>query len=809
MIIRSLKLQNYRKYKEAFIEFPDGLFGIVGNNGAGKTTIIEAITWCIYGAVASKTGQELIKREQADSNSDCRVELEFLLGSDSYRAIRELRGVRQSAYAAVYVNNSSHPEVEGIHPVTRFLSNRIGMDYISFSTSIFAKQKELDALSDLKPAERKKIVLRLLRIDRIDVAINKMKQDKKESDARIEAIRGTLLNIDKLNSTLDELKKQKVSDADALNSEGAAVKEAKRVLEEIKKVKDTLEVKHSRYQNLMNQMKVQNASKTLNAKNLNSREEELKGLEDAKGELSEIKPKLKPFPSIKRNKEKLDGLREKYLARQGLRKQLSEIEERISGLKDERKDIVLKIRKAKKLDSQLKKVEKAMGKYQKQSSDLDKQIAGKKASIQEYKKQRVELSSQSEEIKKLGPNSKCPICNKIIGKDFPDIVEHFRKEIAKIGNKIKARLGLIDKLSKQHDKVNKLFESTKSEKERIGNLLKQRARDEQKKEGLERQIQSEIQRQQNISNEISKIGVVKYNEVTHSEVKRLFDELSQVEKRRIALAEQVSRTPSVKKSIRTLKSSLVTIAKKMSKITNSIAALRFKEEEYEKAKRDYTAADRHFHNKRENLIKAKGKLASATKEIANTIKQIAEEKRKRKQIEKEQRKIEILNSLEKIFGDFRIELISRIRPLLSLRSSELFRKLTDSKYPNITFDEDYDILIEDSGNQFPLERFSGGEEDLASLCLRIAVSQVIEERSGASGINFIALDEIFGSQDEARRNNILKALSELTSQFRQIIVITHVEDIRDTLPYVFIVIEMADNSSKIITEGSPRMALSA
>jgi len=43
MIIHSLKLKNYRKFKDDFIEFPEGLFGIVGNNGAGKTSLIEAI----------------------------------------------------------------------------------------------------------------------------------------------------------------------------------------------------------------------------------------------------------------------------------------------------------------------------------------------------------------------------------------------------------------------------------------------------------------------------------------------------------------------------------------------------------------------------------------------------------------------------------------------------------------------------------------------------------------------------------------------------------------------------------------------
>ncbi|MEA3428425.1 MAG: SbcC/MukB-like Walker B domain-containing protein [Thermodesulfobacteriota bacterium] len=81
-------------------------------------------------------------------------------------------------------------------------------------------------------------------------------------------------------------------------------------------------------------------------------------------------------------------------------------------------------------------------------------------------------------------------------------------------------------------------------------------------------------------------------------------------------------------------------------------------------------------------------------------------------------------------------------------------------------------------------QFSGGEQDLANLCLRIAISQVVAERSGGAPINFIVLDEIFGSQDSGRRDLILNALGQLSSQFRQIFIITHIEQIKDMLPVI-------------------------
>ncbi len=808
MIIRSLKLQNCRKYKEAFMEFPDGLFGIVGNNGAGKTSIIEAIAWSIYGANACKTGQELLKTEGISPDSDCRAELEFSLGPDSYRVVRELRGSRQSAYAAVYVNNSTQPDVEGTHPVTRYLSNKIGMDYASFFTSVFAKQKELDALSELQPGARKKRILRLLRIDRIDAAIDSVRKDKKQSEVRIDAVKGTLQGIDELSSALDELGEQKGKDANEVKTARGAVKESKASLAKGKKAKDALERKHSRFQELTGQMKVQDAQKKLNERSLGQQEDDLGKLESARKELAEIKPKLKPLKSIKTKKERLDSSREKYLEKNRLRKQLSEIKQKVTGLKRDRKSTSSKVIKGKNLDSNLAEVEKAMKQIQTKSSSLDKKIAGKRAAIQEYKKQKAKLSAQFETIKELGPNSKCPICDKTIGEDLPEIVEHFKKEIENASDRIKTQSELIERLSIQRKKADKLLEDAESERDRVNSLIKQRIKDEQKRISLDKQIVSEVQQLRKISDDSWKIGTVKYDEEDHDEAKRLFSALELLDKRRIALSEQVLRVPTVKRSIRSLRSGLVSIAKRTEKISDSITVLGFSKEEHEQAKRDYSSADAHYHQKKENLINAKNTLANTSKEIVNTNRQIEEEKRKRRQIQEEEKKIETLNSLDRIFADFRLELISRIRPLLSLRASELFRKLTDEKYPSISLDENYDMLIEDGGKRFPLERFSGGEEDLASLCLRIAISQVIVERSGGAEIDFIVLDEIFGSQDETRRSNILKALNELSSQFRQIIVITHVEEIKDMFPYAFNVIETADKSSKIIVEGNHRMALS-
>jgi exonuclease SbcC len=165
--------------------------------------------------------------------------------------------------------------------------------------------------------------------------------------------------------------------------------------------------------------------------------------------------------------------------------------------------------------------------------------------------------------------------------------------------------------------------------------------------------------------------------------------------------------------------------------------------------------------------------------------------------------------LERLAGDrdlgllpeFKDHLISRIRPILSLHAGRLFRELTEGRYQDLEISEDYGLRVHEDGQAFALERFSGGEGDLANLCLRLAVGQVVAERAGSEGFGFLALDEIFGSQDEVRKGNILRALKGLSGRFRQILLITHIGDVKEAAEHVLRVEALDDGTSRIVVEG--------
>ena len=235
------------------------------------------------------------------------------------------------------------------------------------------------------------------------------------------------------------------------------------------------------------------------------------------------------------------------------------------------------------------------------------------------------------------------------------------------------------------------------------------------------------------------------------------------------------------------------------KIEEAISHLQFSEEEYKKVEKSLEEKREYVHSTEMSLKDINHQMEMIGKEID----QIEGEIRNTIQLEQdikgwgeEQRYLE---KLDLLFSDFRVSLIGRIRPTLSRYAKTLFLELCENRYEDLELDEDYEIYIYDQGERLPISRFSGGETDLANLSLRIAISLLISESSQV-GFSFIILDEIFGSQDTLRKENILNALARLKNRFRQIFLITHIDDIKDSVENLVYVTENEDGTSDLLLQ---------
>jgi exonuclease SbcC len=156
------------------------------------------------------------------------------------------------------------------------------------------------------------------------------------------------------------------------------------------------------------------------------------------------------------------------------------------------------------------------------------------------------------------------------------------------------------------------------------------------------------------------------------------------------------------------------------------------------------------------------------------------------------------DELDRAFTDLRTDLNFQLRPELAEIASGFLESLTDGRYNSLEFDEEYNLLVMEDGVPKPV--ISGGEEDLCNLVLRLAISQMIAERAGQS-FSLLILDEVFGSLDDTRRGNVVELLRRLNDRFEQVIVITHIEQVREGMDRVLLVRFDEARGASAVTRG--------
>jgi exonuclease SbcC len=95
--------------------------------------------------------------------------------------------------------------------------------------------------------------------------------------------------------------------------------------------------------------------------------------------------------------------------------------------------------------------------------------------------------------------------------------------------------------------------------------------------------------------------------------------------------------------------------------------------------------------------------------------------------------------------------------------------------------EALDIIISDELGSRPYELYSGGESFRINFAIRIALSQLLARRAGAQ-LRSLFIDEGFGTQDARGREHLVSAINSIQEDFDRILVITHIEELKDAFP---------------------------
>ena len=178
-------------------------------------------------------------------------------------------------------------------------------------------------------------------------------------------------------------------------------------------------------------------------------------------------------------------------------------------------------------------------------------------------------------------------------------------------------------------------------------------------------------------------------------------------------------------------------------------------------------------------------VARASENLKNQEEKFQEISRLKSEIKDEERTLHLLRTLEERLKGFRTYLTGRIAPVLQNRTGERLSQITQARYNSVHVDRnDYSIQVMDGTQLYPLERFSGGEIDAFNLAFRLSISDVITERLG-SELGMVVLDEVLGSQDYQRQISILEGLEALAKNIGQVLMVTHIEDMKNQLQHVW------------------------
>ncbi len=211
-------------------------------------------------------------------------------------------------------------------------------------------------------------------------------------------------------------------------------------------------------------------------------------------------------------------------------------------------------------------------------------------------------------------------------------------------------------------------------------------------------------------------------------------------------------------------------------LREQLGASGYSEAAYAAAREAWESAERGRREAELAAVRARAERQAADESVKAVQERREERARREDEARAAARDLALVNELDRAFTDLRTDLNQQLRPDLSELASTFLRELSSGRYGEVELDEDYVATIVEAGEPKPV--LSGGEEDVANLALRLAISQMIADRAGQP-LSLLVLDEIFGSLDEERRIAVVDLLRSLADRFPQVILITHIDTVRD------------------------------
>jgi exonuclease SbcC len=289
------------------------------------------------------------------------------------------------------------------------------------------------------------------------------------------------------------------------------------------------------------------------------------------------------------------------------------------------------------------------------------------------------------------------------------------------------------------------------------------------------------QRAAELSDELDELAGVSYDAEAHREKKTQKARLDEARGRAAELERRLESRPEMQAALEEAERLGAEAAARAEEARQEISALGFDEAAYEATGEKVSAAEEKLGGLRDAREHLGGEWKDANHRIELAETELKRLESDRKLANKKASEATRMDEMDALFTLFFKSLTARARPMLEAEASDLIRDLTDGRYERMEFDENYRVKLFDRfDDSYAIDRFSGGESDVASLSARVALSKIIAARGSGTTLGFLVLDEVFGSLDASRRNNVLLALERLKRAFGQIFIISHVGEVQES-----------------------------
>jgi exonuclease SbcC len=795
MVIHQLQLENFMQYRNQTIDFREGLVSISGKNGAGKSTIFNAILFALYGDIRDK---DSVRSEFADAGSTVLVQLTFEYKNVLYKITRQLKGKNSMHHALLY-QNENELITSSVSHVREYISDLLKMDKEGFKKTIFSTQKELDDLTNASGEERRKLIRKILGLDQLDKIQQHINGDTKKIEYEISGIEQTLLQeneIEALNTLIEE-KKQSLESQ--LLETKTLKKEKEHIESEIQNVNQeliALDTAQNNFNSINNTLTNYKKGVEGIKENINKLEEEKNNLEQLQKQNVIDTPKFEKLTLLKKELEQLTQLRFEFMRKENLTKESTRLESEYLVLKQ-------KIEKQNEALSQKEALTSSLIQFQNENEPQKNHLENLKLTIENLKGQILineneikDLSQKHEKIIALETQANCPTCLQDVSNIKNTLADSFIKMIeerkSQIDQNLHPKLGAL--ITDSNDILNILKNAenhklnTEKEIERITAFVIDFEANQIQSKNLLNEIN-------NIKLELEAIQHIQFDEAAY-QLKLQEDKNAEPFYKSFEFnsAKLLMDIPKNIESLQTEKERLIKGNQFVAETEAKLLELNYNPSIHETKKLLKNELIEKDKNKVEAINKLKLKEIAINNEIHKCEAQLKKHFDSIQIIEKQQIKSDHLKQLKTLVESFKMHILERISPTISNEASRLFAITTKGRYEMITINDNFEFFVYDNGKPYPIQRFSGGEIDLCNICLRIALSKAIGELSGSQNIRFMAFDEIFGSQDEERRQEILQMFLHLQEQFAQIYIISHIDSIKDVFPNTLQVIRTPQGS---------------